>query len=48
MSERNFVDQWLTIRTKSKFASQSPPRDPKKDVHPMLGEKVIGRLTMDG
>lgn len=47
MSREDFVSRWLTIGTESKFdASQNPPRDPKKQLRPMLGEKGIGRLAI--
>ena len=47
MSREDFVSRWLTIGTESKFdASQEPPRDPKKQPRPMLGEKGIGRLAI--
>jgi len=47
MSERDFLDRWLTIGTESKFdPSQSPPHDPDKEPRPMLGEKGIGRLAI--
>ena len=47
MSKDDFVDRWLTIGTESKFnSSQMPPRDPDKEVRPMLGEKGIGRLAI--
>ena len=47
MTREDFVSRWLTIGTESKFdPAQMPPRDPKMEVRPMLGEKGIGRLAI--
>ena len=47
MTRNDFVNRWLTIGTESKFdPTQLPPRDPRVDVRPMLGEKGIGRLAI--
>ena len=47
MTRDDFLSRWLTIGTESKFdTSHGPPRDPDKDVRPMLGEKGIGRLAI--
>ena len=47
MSRDDFVTRWLTIGTESKFdPDQRPPRDPDKQLRPMLGEKGIGRLAI--
>ncbi len=47
MSRDDFISRWLTIGTESKFdPGQSPPRDPRKNIRPMLGEKGIGRLAV--
>ncbi len=47
MSHDDFKSRWLTIGTESKFdPNRPPPRDPDKQVRPMLGEKGIGRLAI--
>ena len=47
MTRDDFLTRWLTIGTESKFdMSHGPPRDPDKEVRPMLGEKGIGRLAI--
>ena len=47
MTRGDFLSRWLTIGTESKFdSSHRPPRDPDKEVRPMLGEKGIGRLAI--
>ncbi len=47
MSREDFLNRWLTIGTESKFdPARRPPRDPGKELRPMLGEKGIGRLAI--
>ncbi|MFI8193192.1 ATP-binding protein [Streptomyces sp. NPDC085946] len=49
MSERDFLDRWLTIGTDSKAAGGrlSPPPIPQGfTVRPVMGEKGIGRLAI--
>lgn len=47
MNRDDFVTRWLTIGTESKLdPDRRPPKDPDKELRPMLGEKGIGRLAI--
>ena len=49
MTEKEFTQRWLTLGTESKMRSRGvvpPPKDPRKKVRPMLGEKGVGRLAI--
>src|SRR4051812_34388804 len=47
MSERDFLERWLTLGTDSKLQTahglEPPPIDPTKPRRPIMGEKGIGR-----
>lgn len=48
MSQKDFLDRWLTLGTDSKVGKNSslPPIDPTKQYRPIMGEKGIGRLAI--
>ena len=50
MSQRDFLDRWLTLGTESKLGEQygisPPPSDPTQASRPIMGEKGIGRLAI--
>ena len=46
MSREDFENRWLTIGTESKLEKKDQPKDPNKDLRPILGEKGIGRLAI--
>src|SRR5207248_76045 len=50
MSERDFLERWLTLGTDSKLQTahglEPPPIDPTKPRRPIMGEKGIGRLAI--
>ena len=49
MTNKEFLERWLTIGTESKLRSgvmPSPAPDPGQKKRPMLGEKGIGRLAI--
>src|SRR4051794_40924561 len=49
MTLDDFTTRWLTLGTESKLGKYGllpPPKDPDKDVRPILGEKGVGRLAI--
>lgn len=49
MSQKDFLDRWLTLGTDSKVNTNNnvlPPTDPTKSQRPIMGEKGIGRLAI--